>query len=69
MMPRKYRNQAVPVSAEVWALYGAALERFGLAPTLIEWDRQIPGLPVLLGEADKAHCIAQAAMDHVDDAA
>jgi uncharacterized protein (UPF0276 family) len=42
------------VADEVWRLYEAALERFGPVPTLIEWDTDIPPLPVLLEEAAKA---------------
>ena len=44
-------------------MYRFALERFGPLPTLVEWDRNIPELPVLLDEADKA----QAIMDGVFD--
>jgi uncharacterized protein (UPF0276 family) len=43
-----------PVSEEVWTLYARALERFGPKPTLIEWDTDIPTLPVLLDEARRA---------------
>lgn len=43
-----------PVSDPVWALYDDALARFGPLPTLIEWDKEIPDLPVLLGEAQQA---------------
>ena len=43
-----------PVSDEVWALYSAALERFGPVPTLIEWDTDLPPLDVLVAEAAKA---------------
>jgi hypothetical protein len=43
-----------PVCDEVWALYAAAVERFGLVPTLIEWDANIPALDVLVDEAHKA---------------
>ena len=39
------------VSAGVWAVYAHALKRFGAVPTLVEWDTDIPALPVLLGEA------------------
>ncbi|MBC7413623.1 MAG: DUF692 family protein [Herminiimonas sp.] len=46
------------VAAPVWALYEAALTRFGPVPTLIEWDTDIPALAVLLGEAAKAAQIA-----------
>jgi uncharacterized protein (UPF0276 family) len=43
-----------PVSDEVWALYREACARFGKAPTLIEWDSQLPALDVLVSEARKA---------------
>ena len=42
------------VSEEVWALYRAALERFGMAPTLVEWDKNLPALSLLLDEAARA---------------
>ena len=38
----------------VWTLYRAALARFGIVPTLIEWDSALPPLPVLLDEAAQA---------------
>ncbi len=47
-------THGAPVDAAVWALYAAALERFGPQPTLIEWDADIPAFAVLLGEAQKA---------------
>jgi len=43
-----------PVCDEVWALYSAALDRFGPVPTLIEWDADIPSLDALIAEARKA---------------
>ena len=43
-----------PVYPEVWDLYEYALQQIGPRPTLIEWDSDIPALPVLLGEAAKA---------------
>ena len=43
-----------PVYPEVWQLYEFALQRIGPRPTLIEWDSDIPALPVLMGEAAKA---------------
>lgn len=46
------------VAEPVWALYEAALRRFGALPTLIEWDTDIPALEVLLDEAQKARAIA-----------
>jgi len=45
------------VSAEVWALYAAAVARFGPRPTLIEWDTDIPALSVLVDEAEQAAAI------------
>jgi uncharacterized protein (UPF0276 family) len=48
-----------PVCEAVWALYSAAIERFGRVPTLIEWDSNIPTLAVLLEEARKADRIAE----------
>ncbi|WP_229427293.1 MNIO family bufferin maturase [Massilia atriviolacea] len=48
------------VAAPVWALYEAALARFGRLPTLIEWDTDVPALEVLLGEARQADRIASA---------
>ena len=45
------------VAEPVWALYEAALQRFGQVPTLIEWDTDVPALEVLLDEADKARSL------------
>lgn len=54
-------HHGAQVAAPVWALYAAALERFGQVPTLIEWDTDIPALEVLLGEAAKARVLHDAA--------
>ena len=43
-----------PVYPEVWELYERVLQHIGPRPTLIEWDSDIPPLPVLMGEAAKA---------------
>lgn len=43
-----------PVYPEVWELYEYALQHIGPRPTLIEWDSDIPALPVLMGEAANA---------------
>jgi len=45
------------VTDEVWALYIAALNRFGPRPTMIEWDSEVPSLEVLLEEAARAQRI------------
>jgi uncharacterized protein (UPF0276 family) len=41
----------------VWTLYAHALRRLGDAPTLIEWDNDIPPLARLLGEAERADSV------------
>jgi uncharacterized protein (UPF0276 family) len=43
-----------PVDAAVWTLYEFALQRCGAQPTLVEWDADLPALPVLLDEAARA---------------
>lgn len=52
----------------VWNLYRAALKRFGLVPSLVEWDRRLPPWPVLAEESRKAARIAAAVNAHVDAA-
>ena len=47
-------DHATAVSPAVWDAYAHALARFGPAPTLIEWDSDLPPLAVLLGEAASA---------------
>jgi uncharacterized protein (UPF0276 family) len=47
------------VADEVWALYAHALRRFGPVPVLVEWDTDLPPLPVLLEEAATAARIAR----------
>jgi len=42
------------VTDAVWALYEHALQHCGAAPTLIEWDTDVPALDVLLDEAFRA---------------
>lgn len=49
-----------PVAKPVWALFVAALKRFGARPTLIEWDSQLPELDALLAEADQAQQLIDA---------
>ncbi len=41
------------VCDEVWQLFEFALKKFGILPTMVEWDINIPALEVLLGEAAK----------------
>jgi uncharacterized protein len=50
------------VCAEVWQLYAHAVQRFGDAPALIEWDTAIPELDVLLAQAAQADRVALEAL-------
>jgi uncharacterized protein (UPF0276 family) len=54
-----------PVRDDVWRLYEHALRRFGAAPTLIEWDTDVPALDVLVAEATKAAARLEKAGDVV----
>jgi len=45
------------VYPQVWALYRQAVRRFGLIPTLVEWDTDLPALEVLVDEARRADAI------------
>ncbi|MDP4299673.1 MNIO family bufferin maturase [Leptothrix discophora] len=47
-------DHGAPVAEPVWALYREVLSRIGPVPTLIERDHDIPPLPILLAEADRA---------------
>ncbi len=46
----------------VWALFAEVVRRFGVRPTLIEWDTDIPPLAVLLDEANRADGVIEAAV-------
>lgn len=48
------------VSDAVWQLYRKTVDRIGTRPTLIEWDRNVPELGVLLDEAGCARRAAAA---------
>lgn len=52
-----HNNRVYPA---VWDLYEKTLKRFGNTATLIEWDTDIPALPVLMEEAAKADKIREA---------
>ncbi len=47
------------VRSAVWELYREAVRRCGRVPTLVEWDSELPELPVLLGEAQQAQRIME----------
>lgn len=52
-----------PIDGHAWDLYAYAVERFGMRPTLIEWDNAIPALDTLLDEASKAEAVARRALE------
>lgn len=56
-------THASGVAEPVWDLYAHAVRRFGLQPTLIEWDNDIPPLTALAAEADRADRAAEAAQE------
>ncbi|MGY6570148.1 MAG: MNIO family bufferin maturase, partial [Salinarimonas sp.] len=61
-----------PVADPVWTLYAETIARAGRAPTLIEWDNDLPDFAVLMAEAERARTILNAARAsggrHVDAA-
>ncbi|MCP5159267.1 MAG: DUF692 domain-containing protein [Gammaproteobacteria bacterium] len=52
-----------PVAEAVWALLAATLRRTGPCPVLMEWDTDIPELPILLAEAERAERYLQEVTD------
>jgi uncharacterized protein (UPF0276 family) len=50
-------THSTTVCDDVWNLYRSAVARLGPRPTLIEWDLDVPALPVLLAEAARAEAI------------
>ena len=51
------------VCDEVWALYELAVNRFGNVPALIEWDKNLPELAVLVEEAKRADQIRESILE------
>lgn len=56
-------THAQRIAEPAWDLYGYALHRFGLKPTLIEWDNDLPAVATLLVEAERADAIAATAFE------
>ena len=56
-------DHGAPVAPEVWRLYRRALGRFGMVPSLVEWDKALPPLAILLQEARVAAGVARAQAD------
>jgi uncharacterized protein (UPF0276 family) len=61
-------DHASRVISEVWSLYEIALRRFGPAPTLIEWDNNVPPFDILLEEAHHADVLIGVVSDEVPHA-
>ncbi|SHH11750.1 DUF692 domain-containing protein [Streptoalloteichus hindustanus] len=55
-------SRDTPISDAVWELYRLAVVLTGGAPTVVEWDDQLPAFPVLLAELDKARRHAATAL-------
>ena len=53
-----------PVSDAVWDLYAFTIARLGRVPTLIEWDSDVPALPVLVAEGHRADRFMEALHAH-----
>jgi uncharacterized protein (UPF0276 family) len=51
-------DHASIVCEPVWQLYARALERFGVVPSLIEWDKDLPPFATLFEQAQRAERIA-----------
>lgn len=47
-------SHACEVPADIWDLYSEVIARTGARPSLIEWDNDVPALPVLQQEAARA---------------
>lgn len=50
-----------PIVPAVWKLYQHAIELFGVKPTIIEWDKNLPPIENLYSEAYRAEQLMRAA--------
>jgi uncharacterized protein (UPF0276 family) len=56
-------DHGAPVAPAVWQLYRRALQRCGVVPSLVEWDKALPPLAILLQETRTATAVARAMKD------
>ncbi|MBX9587693.1 MAG: DUF692 domain-containing protein [Hyphomonadaceae bacterium] len=56
-------THSTTIAEPVWHLYAHAVRRFGLQPTLIEWDNELPALATILEEAVMADHMAAYALE------
>lgn len=52
-------DHSAPVCAAVWNLYRLAVARMPHVATLVEWDTNVPPLPVLCAQVDAARAIRE----------
>ncbi|MEL6871799.1 MAG: DUF692 family multinuclear iron-containing protein [Pseudomonadota bacterium] len=50
-----------PILRDVWDLYAHVVARFGMRPTLVAWNENLPPWSKLLAEAQKAERLMMAA--------
>jgi uncharacterized protein (UPF0276 family) len=48
-----------PVADPVWTLFAEVIARCGPLPSLVEWDNDVPGWPVLRDEVERADAIVR----------
>ena len=58
-------THARPIAEPAWELYAHAVSRFGMRPTLIEWDSALPSIDRIIAEAAKADAVAAEALGGV----
>ncbi len=56
-------THSTPIAEPVWHLYAHAVRCFGLQPSLIEWDNELPALATILQEAVMADSMAANALE------
>ncbi|MGE0852603.1 MAG: DUF692 domain-containing protein [Hyphomicrobiaceae bacterium] len=56
-------THSTSIAEPVWQLYAHAVRCFGLRPTLIEWDNELPALATILLEAVMADSMAANALE------
>jgi uncharacterized protein (UPF0276 family) len=62
-----FDTHSAPVHDDVWALFRHAVRRFASAPTLVEWDADIPPFARVHAEAERARREARAVQETTDD--
>jgi len=50
----RFDDHQGPIPPSTWDVFDTTVATFGEVPTLVEWDRDVPELPVLVAEAEAA---------------